>query len=373
MKILIITTQDRFFLTHIQERATFFKQKGCEVAVAVQMTDVKYKQKIINMGFRFFDTKIERKSINPFSQVLALIRLRKIFKDFDPDISYHLGAKSIFWGTCVARFVKSTIKIVNAPIGLGFIYASNSMKARLLRPIVDYLYKLFLNPQNSKVIIENKDDIAYFIKEGSLKPEDAHCILGAGVDTEKYKPAKHSGPIVVVMASRLIVEKGVWDFVKVAEALYRAKVSVRCLLIGKPDEGNPSSISLNDYERLRSNPALECLGFCDNMNEKFAEADICCFPSFYREGLPRVLIEAASSGLAIVTTDVIGCRETVNGKNGVLVPIHDIHAMVAQIRHYVDHPNMLREAKCASRALAINKFDRDIICQQTYDVFKLLM
>ena len=341
MKLLIVTTQDRFFLTHIQERATFFKEKGWEVAVAVQMTDFKYRQKITDLGFKFFDTKIERKSLNLFSQLFALVRLKKIFEEFAPDISYHLGAKSIFFGTCVAKLAKQDVKIVNAPIGLGFIYASDSIKARILRPIVDFLYKLFLNPSHSKVIVENQEDINYFVRNGSLKQADAHCILGAGVDTEKFKPASRSGPLVIVMASRLIVEKGVWDFVKVAEALHRERLPVRCLLIGKPDEGNPSSISVTDYERLQSNPALECLGFCENVDELFSKADICCFPSFYREGLPRVLIEAASSGLAIITTDVIGCRETVNGKNGVLVPVHDIQSMVEQIKSYVNKKTII--------------------------------
>lgn len=374
MKILVITTQDRFFLTHIQERALFFKQKGWEVAIAAQMTDIKYQQKITSLGFKFYDTKLERSSINPLSQFFALIRLKKIIKNFNPDISYHLGAKAIFYGTFVAKFSKKNIKVVNAPIGLGFVYASSSMKARFLRPVVDLLYKFFLNPPNSKVIIENNDDIEYFIEAGSLNRSDAHCILGAGVDTEKFRPSKkHSGPIVVVMASRLIVEKGVWDFVKMAETLFQEKLPVRCLLIGKPDEGNPSSISINDYERLKSNPSLECLGFCENVSKEFAQADICCFPTFYREGLPRVLIEAASSGLAIITTDVIGCRETVNGRNGLLVQTHDIQAMVEQIRYYVNNPDRLRIAQYESRALAINKFDKHIICQQTYNVFKSLL
>lgn len=373
MRILIITTQDRFFLTHIQERAIFLKQRGWEVAVAVQMTDHKYKQKIVGLGFHFFDTKIERKSLNPFSQLIALVRLREIFKKFNPDVCYHLGAKSIFLGTCVAKFVKHDIKIVNAPIGLGFIYASDSIKAHILRPVVDLLYKLFLNPLHSKVIVENQDDINYFVKNGALKKTDAHCILGAGVDTDKFKPTSHSGPLIVVMASRLIFEKGVWDFVKVAEALHQEKLPVRCLLIGKPDEGNPSSISVTEYEKLQLNPAVECLGFCENVNEQFSRADICCFPSFYREGLPRVLIEAASSGLAIITTDVIGCRETVNGRNGILVSPHDVQTMVNQIRIYVNNPGLLQEAQCASRALALEKFDKRIICKQTYEVIETLV
>ncbi len=374
MRLLIVTTQDRFFLTHIQERALYFKQKGWDVSVAVQETELKYKEKILELGFDFYDTRVERKSLNPISLIAAFFRMRKIYKKVKPDYCYNLGAKAIFLSTCATFFESRIIRIVNAPIGLGFIYASQSMKARILRPIVDFLYKLFLNPKNSRVIIENQDDIDYFVDNGALKREQAYCILGAGIDTLKFIPAvNRTEPITVVMASRLIIEKGVRDYVKVAEILYKEGLPVSCLLIGEPDYGNPSSISKQEFEDLKVNPAIRCLGFRENVNQIFADAHIFCFPSFYREGLPRVLIEAASSGLAIVTTDTVGCREVVDGCNGYLLPVHDVDGMYRVIKNYLLKPEELLSAQKHSRQLAMEKFDTSIICKKTYNVFETLM
>ena len=374
MRLLIVTTQDRFFLTHVVERALYFKQKGWDVSVAAEETQKNYKNNILALGFNFYDTQIERKSLNPLGLLKAFFRLNKIFKDVKPDYCYNLGAKAIFLSTFLTYFQKRTIRIVNAPIGLGFVYASQSLKARVLRPLVDFLYKKLLNPQNSKVIIENQDDINYFVGVGALKREEAFCILGAGVDTKKFKPAqKRSEMLTVVMASRLIVEKGVRDFVRVAEILYKEGVPVHCVLVGEPDYGNPSSISQKEFNDLKNNPAIECLGFCEHVDKIFSRAHICCFPSFYREGLPRVLIEAASSGLAIITTDTIGCRETVDGTNGKLVPVHDVDGIVLAIKDYLINPEKLLEAQVHSRKMAIERFDTSIICEKTFEVFKSLM
>lgn len=373
MHLLIVTTQDRFFLTHVVERALYFKQKGWNVSIAAEETQEKYKNSILALGFNFYDTEIKRKSLNPLGLVKAFFRLKQIYKDVKPDYCYNLGAKAIFLSTFLTYFQSKVIKIVNAPIGLGFVYASQSLKARVLRPLVDFLYKKFLNPKHSRVIIENQDDIDYFVGTGALRREEAYCILGAGVDTQKFKPAQNRPvELTVVMASRLIVEKGVRDFVRVAEILYNEELPVRCVLVGEPDYGNPSSISQKEFIDLKNNPAIECLGFCDHVDEVFSKAHICCFPSFYREGLPRVLIEAASSGLAIITTDTVGCRETVDGKNGRLLPVHDIEGMVQVIKNYLIHPEKLLEAQLQSRKIAIEKFDTSIICEKTYEVFKTL-
>lgn len=374
MRLLIVTTQDRFFLTHVVERALYFKQKGWDVFIAAEETQKKYKNNILALGFDFYDTQIERKSLNPLGLLKAFFRLKKIYKDVKPDYCYNLGAKAIFLSTFLTYFQHGAIKIVNAPIGLGFVYASQSLKARVLRPLVDFLYKKFLNPKNSRVIVENQDDIDYFAETGALRCEEAFCILGAGVDTQKFKPAlKRSEMLTVVMASRLIVEKGVRDFVRVAEILYKEGLPVHCILVGEPDYGNPSSISQKEFIDLKNNPAIECLGFCEHVDEVFSKAHVCCFPSFYREGLPRVLIEAASSGLAIITTDTVGCRETVDGKNGKLLPVHDIDGMVQAIKDYLINPEKLLEAQVHSRKIAIEKFDTPIICEKTYEVFKSLV
>ena len=375
MRLLIVTTQDKFFLSHIRERAIFFQEHGYVVAVAAQKTSEELCNKIKELGFAFFDTRIERQSTNLFSQIRALIRLFNIQTSFKPDISYHLGAKAIFYGTFTAKLYNNSVGIINAPIGLGFVFASETLKAKLLRPIVLFLYKCFLNPSNSRVIIENQDDINFFIKKGYLNPKDAFCILGAGVDTDFFYPPPNTEKnkvCTVIMASRLIKEKGVFDFVESANRLYKNKVKVRMQLIGEPDYGNPSSITSKEYEEIKNNPSIECLGFQTDVSSSFKKAHVVCLPSYYREGLPRVLVEAASSGLAIITTDTIGCKETVRGNNGFLVRPHDVNKIVDVITYLATNPKELQEMGERSRKIALEYFDTRLICKRTLEIIKTL-
>ncbi len=375
MRILIITTQDKFFLSHIQDRATYFKAEGCTVGVAAQKTSDEMVKKINELGFSFYDTKIERQGLNPFTQLTALIRLFKIQSIFKPDISYHLGAKAIFYGTITARLFNENVGIVNAPIGLGYVFASQSKKAKLLRPLVLRFYKYLLNPKNSRVIVENFDDIQFFIEKGYLNPSDAFCILGAGVDTNKFVPVPFSSKnttCTVVMASRLIKEKGVFDFVQAANILHKNKVPVRMQIIGEPDYGNPSSLTEIEYEELRHNPVIECLGFQSNVIPHLQKAHICCLPSFYREGLPRILVEACSTGLAIITTENVGCKEAIRGGNGFLVAPHDIDKLVQYIEFLVFNSKELEQMEKESRKIALQYFDSKSICKRTFEIIKTL-
>lgn len=371
MRILIITTQDRFFLSHIRERASYFKEQGCVIGIAAQKTSDELIKKIRSLGFDFFDTKIERQSVNPISQIIAIFRLFKIQTRFKPDISYHLGAKAIFYGAFAARLFNSRVGIINAPIGLGYVFASSTLKARLLRPPVLLLYKYFLNPKKSRVIVENIDDINYFVKKGYLNPKDAFCILGAGVNTNKFSPqpfGQRNSIYTVVMASRLIREKGVLDFVSAATKLYQMGIPVKMQLIGEPDFGNPSSITNEEFEEIKRNPAIECLGYQPNVIPFFQMAHICCLPSFYREGLPRVLVEAASTGLAILTTDTVGCKETIREENGFLFHAHDVDRLCKYIIYLVEHPKELEKMCNRSRDVALKYFDTKLISQRTFEI-----
>ena len=375
MRILITTTQDRFFLSHILGRAVYFKNKGNTVAVAAQKTSDELVKKIELSGLTFYDTGIERQSLNPITQIKALLNLFNIHREFCPDVSYHLGAKSIFYGTLISRLFNSNVAIINAPIGLGFVFASDTIKANLLRPFVLFLYKLFLNPARSKVIVENWDDINFFIKKGYLRPKDSFCILGAGVNTDVFCPIPfedRNDICTVIMASRLIKEKGVWDFINAARRLKQLGVPVRMQLVGEPDFGNPSSLTKEEFLDLCSSTEIECLGYRSNMVPVLQKAHICCLPSYYREGLPKILIEAASVGLAILTTDTIGCKEAVKDNNGYLFPPHDIDKMVELIQFLAKNPQEMKRLGQNSRRVAKAYFDSALINKRTYDLIKSL-
>lgn len=376
MKLLIFTTQDKFFRSHIYDRALYFLKRNWEVGVVFQVTDPLLIGELEKKGIKVFNSKIERKSINPVYELLSILRVISIYRAFSPDIVWHLGAKAIFYGTLAAKLLRLTklVGIVNAPIGLGYVYASKSLKALLLRPLLNILYKYLLNPSFSRIIIENTDDINDFVRKGFLNAKDAFCVLGAGVDTEQFVPLTRVGRevCVVVMAARLIKEKGVHDFITAAESLYRENLPVRMLLVGEPDYGNPSSVTEQEYEKIKQNPAVECLGFRSDMAIVLGQADVFCLPSFYREGLPRVLIEAASCGLPIITTDTVGCRESVRNKNGFLLPPRNVESLIRAIKYLVLNSEERRQMGKNSREVAINYFDTKKICKRHYEIFNSL-
>ena len=332
MKLLILTTQDRFFLSHILERALYIKDKGWEVIVATEKTSDDYFRRIQQFDFRVYDTQIRRKSVNPFSQLHDIIILSKIYKREKPDVCWHLGAKYIFWGTVAVKLFLQYSKVINSPIGLGFVYISKSFKARLLRPLVTFLYKLLLNPKNSFVIVENRDDIEFFIKINAVNKNTVELIPGAGVNTKTFKPSQTKEKICqIVMLSRLIREKGVYEYIQAAKILHEQKVPVQMVLVGEPDYGSPSSVTESEYKMLQQCGFIKCLGYKRDVLDILQSSHVCCLPS-YREGLPRALIEATSCGLPIITTDTVGCRDIILNGNGLLVKTGDVKSGLEPVR-----------------------------------------
>ena len=372
-KLLYLTTQDRFFLSHVKERALYAQEHGYTIFVAAQKTNEELVKEIESFRFVFYDTGIERQALGPFTQLRALNRIRRIYQDVKPDIVHHLGAKAIIYGTLVYNLFQHKGGIVNAPIGLGYVYASNDLKAHLLRPVVTLLYKLFLNPKNSQVIVENPDDINFFVDIGALDRSKSHCIYGAGVNTEEFCPSNDKNEVcTVVMTARLIKEKGVFEFIEAAHILKEKNVPVRMQLVGAPDFGNPNSLTAEQVQALKTDPSIEYLGFKTNIAEILKRAHICCLPSYYREGLPRSLIEGAACGLAIITTDTVGCREVVRNHNGILIQTKNPQELFQTITKLAHNPEQCYKFGKLSRSLCLTQFSTNRINQETYQSYQIL-
>ena len=374
MNIVIFVSQDRFFLSHVRDRAEYFSRKGFNVYVLGKKTDEQYVEQIEALGFKFYDTKIRRDAINPFVALQNFISVFSMYRSIRPDVVFHLGAKSIFLGTVAARFLNSSVAILNAPIGVGHVFICKTIKAKILRNIVILLYKLLLNPIKSKVIVENQDDIRFFLNLKAVKKEDICLIPGAGINTKIYVPGNERGknkPCTVIMVSRLIKEKGIHEFIAAAEKSYKDHLPLKFVLVGSPDYHNPSSLTEQEYQNLKKNPAIECVGFSENVLPLLQQADIACLPS-YREGLPRSLIEACSCGLPIITTDTVGCREIVVNKNGLKVPVGNAEALFNAIKTVAFSVEKRAEMGANSRILAVERFETNKISERTYQVMESL-
>ena len=225
------------------------------------------------------------------------------------------------------------------------------------------------------VIFQNPDDRELLVNAVGLDRQETRLIPGSGVDLDKFPITPETDAIpVVVMASRLLKDKGVYEFVEAARFLRRAGVEAIFQLIGGPDPENPESVSAESIDVWVNEGIIEYLGFRNDIPELFIRAHVVVLPSFYGEGLPKVLVEAAAAGRAVVTTDMSGCRDAIRaGKSGLLVPVRDARALAAAIRRLLEDSELRRRMGKEGRKLAETRFSIDKIVQAHLEIYRGLI
>jgi len=370
-KILYLLTEDWFFCSHFIDRAIAAQALGFEVVVVAR--ERMHGQRIRNAGLRFVGLEILRGSMGPLVELSQLLRILVLYRRERPDIVHQVGVKPILYGT-VAAFLNKIPAIVNAPIGMGYIFSSEDLRARLLRPLVKFAYKLLINPPNSRVVFENGDDLRTFLNWRAVRACDAVLIRGAGVDINLFRPAVKNNPHPnVALVARMLRDKGINEFVAAAHLLHDEGVQARFLLVGDPDSMNPTSITLKSLRDWHGIKGLEWLGWCDDIPSLLEKIDVMCLPS-YREGLPKSLIEAAASGLPIVTTDTPGCREVVrHGDNGFLVPVGDALKLAKALKQLIQDAELRDRMGSRGVAIAAELFSSDMVIAETLNLYEKLL
>ena len=372
-KILFNITEDWFFLSHFLSRALSARKNGFEIYVCCNETN---KKKIIeDHGIKFISLPYKRANINPFYEIYILIRLILIVSKVKPDIIHNIALKPIIQGSIASRLLNSNA-VVNAPVGLGYVFTSRSLKASLLRPILKFLLRIFLSSSNeknnrTKVIFENIDDFNYFKKLNAVDSNNAFVIRGAGVEIDPTllkRKRKNKIPKVVLIA-RMLKDKGIYEFFEAFQILKNKKIKCHFVLVGDIDPLNPSSLKRSTLEKWRNEKAIEWLGWINDIDNILLETDILCLPS-YREGLPKSLVEGAAAGLPLVATDTVGCREVVvEGHNGFLVPIKDSEKLAAAIEKLIVDSSLRKLMGRESYKMAISKFSSSKINSLTLKVY----
>ena len=366
--IIYFVSEDWYFCSHRLPIARKALAEGFKVVVVTRVG--KYRNIIESEGFELAPIEIQRGGVNLFSEIRTISQLYSYYKKYNPDIVHHVAIKPVIYGTLVARFIGS-MKIVNAMAGLGFIFISNKRKVRFIRFFVHKMFKFLFKNKNGKLILQNKDDLNYFLKNKLIKKDQITVIRGSGVDINKFVPIKEPlGIPIVMLASRMLWDKGVREFVDAAKVLKREGVKARFVLVGVNDSENPTSISNGQLNEWNESNIVEWWGGKDDMQEVLIQAHIVCLPS-YREGLPKVLIEAASCGRPTIATDVPGCIEIVHNRiNGLLVPIRDFISLANAIKELVDNPKKRQIMGEGGRRLVAAEFSEEIIVDQTFRLYK---
>ncbi|WFP50654.1 glycosyltransferase family 4 protein [Methylomonas sp. EFPC3] len=353
-KLLVVCNDLDFFLLHRLPETSGALKQGYEVHVATppgaRVAEVR------DLGFIYHELVLTRSGQNPMAELAALRAMYALFKRVQPDLVYLMTVKPILYGGIAARLA-GVKAVVAAVFGMGYLFTDTRLKTRILRTLVSRLYRLALGHRNIRVIFQNPTDRDLMVGLGVVLPENTVLVRGSGVDLQRFAviPEPEGRP-VVLMAARLLYDKGVREYVEAARLLCEQGVDARFVLVGDRDDGNPSSLSRQEVEALRADPNIEFLGFQKDMPQLLAAANIVVLPS-YREGLPRVLEEAAACGRAVITTDVPGCRDAIETDvSGLLVPVRDAVALADAIRRLLADGGLRREIGRRGRQLAERRY-----------------
>lgn len=371
-KILFVVNDAPFFLSHRLPLALAAKEAGYEVHVATP--DSPMAATIQKHGLQFHSIPLHRSSTRLWKELRSIRSLVGLYRRLQPDLVHHVTIKPVLYGGLAARLVKVPA-VVHAVPGLGHVFVDKDFMTSLLRAVVKRIYRLSFAHPHLKVIFQNPDDRSLLERAQLVKPSDALLIRGSGVDLNVFTPQPESeGEPVVILAARMLWAKGVGEFVDAASRLREQKVAARFILLGESDPGNPSAVPVWQLEQWHGSGVVEWWGACDDMPRAFAEAHVVCLPSYYREGLPKVLIEAAACGRPIVTTDVPGCREVVrHEENGLLVPAHDPAALAAALRRLILSPPLRQHLGQRGREIAVAEFGLDRVIGETLAVYSELL
>lgn len=367
-KLLFFVAEDWFFLSHFLVRAKAAQAAGFEVVVLAR--DGGHSHAIESEGLRFVPLKLQRGGTNPLREMRVVWQVLQTYRRERPDVLHHVALKAVIYGTLAAR-VLGIKGVINAPVGMGYVFTSQDRKARLLRPLVSTLLRLFLHPPEAVVVFENPDDLRANTEVGAARQAECALIRGAGVDTRRYAPhVGKGGPPVVTLAARMLRDKGVEEFVAAARELSVRGVHARFRLAGGTDPANPTSIPVAQLRSWQAEAVVEWLGHCDDMAQVWGDTDIACLPS-YREGLPKALLEALACGLPIVATDVPGCRETVEPQcNGLLVPARDSRALAAALEALILSAPLREKFGRRSREKAVAEFADEVVVDATLRLYR---
>ncbi|TPQ28502.1 glycosyltransferase family 4 protein [Methylomonas koyamae] len=353
-KLLVVCNDLDFFLLHRLPETSGALKQGYEVHVATPPgTRV---AEIRDLGFIYHELVLTRSGQNPMAELAALRAMYGLFKRVQPDLVYLMTVKPILYGGIAARLA-GVKAVVAAVFGMGYLFTDTRLKTRILRTLVSRLYRVALGHRRIRVIFQNQTDRDLMVGLGVVLPQNTVLVRGSGVDLQRFAviPEPEGRP-VVLMAARLLYDKGVREYVEAARLLCEQGVDARFVLVGDRDDGNPSSLSRQEVEALRADPNIEFLGFQKNMPQLLAAANIVVLPS-YREGLPRVLEEAAACGRAVITTDVPGCRDAIETDvSGLLVPVRDAVALADAIRRLLADGGLRREMGRRGRQLAERRY-----------------
>ncbi len=350
MRVLIVATEDWYVASHRLPVIAAATAAGMHVTVVTRVRD--HRNDIEAAGADVVPINLSRGGRNPLREAEAIWALGRIYKDVRPDLVHHVGIKPILYGGWAARLA-GVSRVVQAFAGLGTLYA-NPDQRKVQRWAFEAVARRVTKRKGTRVLVQNESDGITLVARGLANPDALDIIRGSGVDLTRFTVTPEpTGVPVVLMAARLLRDKGVYEFVEAARSL---QGTARFVLVGAADEANPTSVEPTEVEGWVDEGIVESWGHRSDMPEVLSQANLVVLPS-YREGLPKALLEAAAAGRAIVTTRVPGCWDVVTDNvTGLLVPAKDAASLAEAIAALLHDPERRKRMGASGRELVEAKF-----------------
>lgn len=371
VKLFIVVNVDWFFLSHRKDIALRAQQAGWDVTIVT--ADTGKLKDIEAIGLKVLNLPMSRSGMNIEEELKTLNWLRKLYKREKPDVVHHVGMKTILWGTLAAKF--SGVKgVVNAISGLGGFFAEDNKG--LLTKVMPMVLRFSHARKNLLCIFQNDDDWGLYVKHGIIKHEQGRFIKGSGVSLVDfcYTPEPADGKIKVILTARMIVEKGIFLLTEAAERL-RSKYEdmVQFLLVGGIDD-HPGAITKEQLDAVCDGEYITWLGYRTDVRDLLKQCHIVAFPSYYMEGLPKSLIEADAIGRPVITSNSVGCKDTVvDGYNGFLIEPKDVDALTEKLDLLLCDKELRVKMGKASRAYAEKYFDIEVVIERHLAIYDELV
>ena len=370
-KLFIVVNVDWFFLSHRKDVALAAKEAGWDVTIVT--ADTGKLKDIDALGLKTINLPMSRSGMNILEELNTLNWLRKLYKREKPDVVHHVGMKTILWGTLAAKF-SHVHGVVNAISGLGGFFAEDNKG--ILSKVMPLVLRFSHSRKNLLCIFQNDDDWGLYVKHGVIVHEQGRFIKGSGVDLNQfcYTPEPEEGKIKVMLTARMIVEKGVFLLTEAAERLrskYEGKVEF--ILVGGLDD-HPGAITKEQLDAVCDGSYIQWLGYRTDVKDLLKQCHIMAFPSYYMEGLPKSLIEADAIGRPIITSNSVGCKETlVDGYNGFLIQPKDVDALTEKLDLLLSDKELRIKMGKNARKYAEDYFSIEVVKERHLAIYSELV
>ncbi|MCG9790062.1 glycosyltransferase family 4 protein [Vibrio mediterranei] len=368
LKIVYFINVDWYFHLHWLDRALYFQSLGFDIHVVSDFSSEDFTSNLRSKGITCHHFSIKRNSVNFVREFMTICRLKQVMKSLDPDFIHSITVKpNIYTGILNRLFFHKPI--VYSVTGLGAVFSSNSLKFRVVKVIITLLYK-FISNRESRFIFENSEDHELFCELGILKYRNGRVIKGAGIDLVRFSPSNPPRNKSILFGARLLEEKGLGYLIDAKRCLEKQGIKFTLNVAGIIDKDVSSAIPLSRLDSWSKNGDINWLGDVKDMPKLIKENDIVCLPTTYGEGVPRILIEAASCQRAIITTDVVGCREIVsNNVNGLLAKPKDVVSLANCLTILLASDEKISEFGIKGRKKVEDEFSQEIVFAKTLKVY----